>query len=91
MAKTIGQFDFDLMGMEEPGQGEPAFRAPIVHICLKHWGDKARNGSPRVSIDLMGEDEVDAWIDYLKADLEVVRGKAKQAIKDALAKIKISD
>ena len=77
MVKPVGQFDFDLLGMDGPAEGEPDLRTPIVHICLKHWGDKVRSGSPRVSIDLTGEDEIDAWIDFLKADLEVIRAKAK--------------
>lgn len=58
MGNTIGQFDFDLTGIEAP-LGASHIPIPMVHICLKRWGKQTRNGAPIASLGLMSEDEID--------------------------------
>ena len=41
MGTTVGQFDFDLTGMGPAKQGQLNIQIPVIHICLKHWGDES--------------------------------------------------
>ena len=80
MSKTIGKFDFEITKMSKD---DSIPFDPILKICLKNYGGTTRDGSPTLSANLMTEREIDEHIQYLKADLDALSGKAKRALANA--------
>ena len=77
MAKTIGQFDFEII------HGKSAIpHPPIIHIIPKHFS-RDQEGWPRLSPELMSEIEIDGYIRACKEDLDSVGERAKAAFKRA--------
>ena len=81
MAGTIKQFNYKIIKMKKTDQMP---FSPIVILNLDHWtGDDG--DAPQVSPHLMTEDEIDARIIDLKADLDAVGQRAKRALTNAKA------
>ena len=71
MGKTIGQFEYKMMGDQT---------THIVQIRLKAW-DESNDWKPLVSPDLMTEAEIDGHVQALKDDLDAVGRAAIKALR----------
>jgi len=83
MASTIGRVDFEITAMENVRpEGQLPF-APFIRLCLAHWGQLSRDGSPLLSSNLMSDAEIDEFVSALKDDLDTVAKRAKGALAKA--------
>lgn len=83
MSKTIGVFDFELSRVAKT---DDLPLGPIIHLYIKSYGGSIEDGTPSLSSQLMTELEIDEFVRSIKADLDVVAKKAKDAL--ALAKVR---
>lgn len=79
MSKTIKQFDYHLVNTEN---GDKRPTKPYVKLVLDNWSPKS-SGAPSITPHLMHEDEIDSYIQLLKADLDDVGRRAKAALRRA--------
>jgi hypothetical protein len=77
MTNTIQVFDYDVL------LGTTSHASPRIVICLQRWSEVGEKENRKITISahLMTEREIDHHIKELKADLEEVRIKAKQALR----------
>ncbi|HBK06768.1 MAG TPA: hypothetical protein DDZ81_13005 [Acetobacteraceae bacterium] len=83
MASTIGCIDFEITEMEKVGPERQLPFKPFIRLCLAHWGQTARDGSPLLSSTLMSDAEIDEFVSTLKDDLDAVAKRAKRALAKA--------
>lgn len=76
MNKTIGVFGYKIAKMKKSDK-HPF--DPIVHIHLQQWTTN-KAGVPRVTAQLMSEQEIDESVKALKDDLDEVGRIAKAAL-----------
>ena len=75
MAKTIGAFDYRI---HKPKIGSVPFPA-TVYIIPKDY-TTGEDGWPRLSPDLMSEQEIDEYVQACKEDLDHLGRLAKRAL-----------
>jgi histone H3/H4 len=80
MRSTTGKIDFDV---SEMGKNDSLPFDPIVRLCFKSYGDTTADGSPLLSPKLLSDQEIDEYVQLLKADLDNVASKAKHALASA--------
>lgn len=78
MSRTIKQFSYSITEMEDGKFGPP----PTAAIQLDHWSE-GKDGVSTLISNLINEEEIDANIALLKADLDAVAVKAKAALRAA--------
>ena len=82
MGKTIGQFGYRIRAPKKRrGVSFIPFKA-IVHVVPTHYS-KDEDGWPRLSPELMSEQEIDGHLQELKKDLDRVGRLAKRALQRA--------
>jgi len=96
MANTIKQFGYKTTKMKK---ADDRLFPPYVTVTLDNWSTD-KDGVKHISPHLVIDGEIDDYIEALKADLESVGRRAKQALKKAkistdkfvsMKKIKLTD
>ena len=85
MSKTIKQFGYQIIKM---ARGDNLPFDPHVKIVLDHWTSNG-NGLPIISADLMSDGEIDEYVEQLKADIDAVGKRAKNALSRAKDETKV--
>jgi hypothetical protein len=82
MAKTAGRFGYEIRAPKKH-RGVPfmPFKA-IIHIVPTHYS-KDKDGWPRLSPELMSEQEIDWYVQACKEDLDRVGRLAKRTLQRA--------